>query len=183
MKRIISMFFVSCMLLSACSQQQHADANDTQMLQLQMLLTQSASFAVLPGDTARKSALDLARRGMSGPEMNAMHHGGGSQMPMMKTTHDLGDAVFEVLEAASQAGNKDKALQNQVLIAAQAALMRLNGKLLENDVGLFMQKQGQGMIDVSFHADADSPYDKAAIHLLELLNKTATHQATHANQH
>lgn len=183
MKRITSMFFVSCLLLSACSQQQHAESSGSQMLHLQLLITQSASLAILPGDAARKHAADLARRGMSGPEMNAMHHGGGSEMPMMKATHDLGDAVFEVLEAASLAGNKDKGLQNQILIAAQAALMRLNGKMLNSEAGQFMQKQGESMIDTSFHADGDSPYDKAALHLLALLNKTAVQQASHSNQH
>jgi len=183
MKRITLMFFVSFLLLSACSPMQQSEVKHSEMLYLQLLLTQSAALAVLPGDAARKNAADMARRAMSGPEMNAMHHGGGSEMPMMTATHDLGDAVFELLEAASQASSKDKALHNQILIAAQAAHMRLNGKLLGSEIGAFMQEKGDHMIDGSFHADGDSPYDKAAMHVLALLNKTATHQASHSNQH
>ena len=172
MKRIISVIFASALLLSACSSPQHEETKDVSMLELQLLLAQSAALASSLDDGARKHAADLARRAMSGPEMSAMHHG-GDHMPMMQSTHDLGDAVFELLEAASQVGSKDKALQKQLQLAAQAAQMRLSGKLLAGDTGAFMQEKGKSLINRPAHAESSSAYDKAAIHLLELLSKAA----------
>jgi len=148
------------------------------MLGLQLLLTQSAALATSTDDVARKHAADLARRAMSGPEMNAMHHG-GAHMPMMKATHDLGDAVFELLEAASQEGPKDRLLQIQLQTAAQAAQMRLTGKLLIGEAGAFMQEQGKILTALPSPAAGNSAYDKAAAHLLKLLAKTSLDQNKH----
>lgn len=183
MKRIILTFFVSALLLSSCSQQQ-AEGEHSDMLGLQLLLTQSANLAVLPGEVARKHALELARRAMSGPEMNAMHHAGDHQ-PMMKSTHDLGDAVFEVLEAATlaQAGQHE-ALKLQIQVAAQAAQMRLSGQLLGSETGLFMQAKGGSFIATPPSHRADkSVYDSAAIHLLGLLYKTGLNQTKYSPEH
>jgi len=172
MKRM-TLILIACLWLPACSQQSDV-SHDAPMLRLQLLLVQSASLAALPGDTTRKHAADLARRAMSGPEMNAMHHGGGANQPMMQATHDLGDAVFELLETTSQANN-DINMQNQrrIQIAAQAAQLRLSGALLGADTGAFMQSQGQSLAELSpSQQDSNTADDKAVTHLLALLHKT-----------
>lgn len=168
MKQLSFLYLLTlAFLLSACAQQPETK-QASPMLSLQLLLTQAAILATLPGDSVRNHALELARRAMSGPEMNAMHHGGGADHPMMKNTHALGDAVFELLDAAPQAV-KNEPLQ----LAAQAAQMRLSGKLLNDATALFMQQQGRRLISKSSDKNtANSAYDKAATHLLKLLNKT-----------
>jgi len=183
MRRITSTLFVSALLLSGCSEQ-HAESKNSDMLGLQLLLTQSASLAVLPGEVARKHALELARRAMSGPEMNTMHHDGDHQ-PMMKSTHDLGDAVFEVLEAATlPKTGQHKALQLQIQMAAQAAQMRLSGQLLGHETGMFMQEKGSDFVATPpSHAAEKSVYDSAAIHLLGLLYKTGLDQTKYSPKH
>jgi len=92
-------FFLGlCLLLAACSGDKGplADSNETdsQMLKLQMMIVNAVQMTV-NDDPA--SALRVLRRAMSGPEMNAMHHG-GERHPMMKQLHDLGDALFSVLD-------------------------------------------------------------------------------------
>ncbi len=92
-------FFLGlCLLLAACSggEKPSADKNaaDAQMLKLQIMIVNAVQMTV-NGDSA--SALRVLRRAMSGPEMNAMHHG-GKVHPMMKQLHDLGDALFSVLD-------------------------------------------------------------------------------------
>jgi len=137
----------------------------------------------LADEGARKHAIELARRAMSGPEMNAMHHDGGHQ-PMMKSTHDLGDAVFEVLEAATLPASQHKALQLQIQMAAQAAQMRLSGQLLGRETGQFMQAKGNSFIAMPpAHSSEKSVYDSAAIHLLGMLYKTGLNQTTYSPKH
>jgi len=167
MQRLFLYMVTLALLLSACAQGTEKSATASPMLHLQLLLTQSASLATLPGDAARKHALELARRAMSGPEMNAMHHGGGADQPMMKATHDLGDAIFELLDVAPQA------IANPSLqLAAQAAQMRLSGKLLMDEAAVFMRQQGQALKHTSPNTPSEnSAYDKAASRLLSLLRK------------
>jgi len=168
----LSLFLISLsLLLPACTQQHETEIKHTApMLQLQLLLTQAASLATLPGESVRNHALELARRAMSGPEMNAMHHGGAADQPMMKATHDLGDAIFELLDAAPQAINNE-----HLQLAAQAAQMRLSGKILTDDTAAFMQKQGRALLTntaAPTQHTGNSAYDKAAAHLLTLLRQT-----------
>ncbi len=170
MTRIVFTLFVSALLLSSCSSQ-HEGAKHSSMQPLQLLLAQAAALAVSSDDAVRKYAADLARRAMSGPEMNSMHHGGG-HMPMMQATHDLGDAVFELLEVAAQTGSKNQALETRLQTAAQAAQMRLSGKLLAGEVGAFMQEQSKSLSATPSTVPAKSTYEKAAARLLELLRKT-----------
>ena len=182
MTRIIFTLFVSALLLSSCSSQ-HEEAKHSSMQPLQLLLAQAAALAVSSDDAVRKQAADLARRAMSGPEMNAMHHG-DAQMPMMQATHDLGDAVFELLEAAAQTTSTDRALQTRLQNAAQAAQMRLSGKLLAGEVGAFMHEKGNSLIAASHtHAAADNVYKKAAMHLLGLLHQAGAEESEQQSHH
>jgi len=169
MKQLFLCLLTFSLLLPACTQQQQ-ESHTFPMLRLQLLLTQAASLATISGQPARNHALELARRAMSGPEMNAMHHGGGANQPMMKATHDLGDAVFELLDTAPQAINNET-----LQLAAQAAQMRLSGIILSDKTAAFMQQQGQSLITTAAQqTTGNSPYDKAAMHLLALLNKTGS---------
>ncbi len=168
MQRLSLSVMTLALLLTACAQQPEKSTASSPMLRLQLLLTQAASLATLPGDAARNHALELARRAMSGPEMNAMHHGGGMNQSMMKATHDLGDAVFELLDVTPQA-----TLNEHLQLAAQAAQMRLSGKLLTDEIATFMRQQGQDLKSTSANqSTGNSAYDKAAAHLLALLRQT-----------
>jgi len=173
---------VILLLLVGCTQEQDKQQNSP-MQQLQLLLTQAANLAAMPGESARKHALELARRAMSGPEMNAMHHGDGAHKPMMQATHDLGDAVFELLDARSQeAGNKampELVMLLQVQLAAQAAQMRLSGRLLGEDSGLFMLQKGQ-----TLHVSREASDDGVSAHLIGLLDQLAqTNMGHHEMAH
>jgi len=164
-------FIIVLLLLPACTQPTANHASP--MLRLQLLLTQAASLAALPGSAARQQALELARRAMSGSEMNAMHHGGGAKQPMMKTTHDLGDAIFEWLDSSPPAAaGIQQRIQAHIQQAAQAAQMRLSGTLLGEDTGAFMHSKGQSL-QSSFPAVAhdNGAYTKNAAHLFQLLNQ------------
>jgi len=182
MKRITWMLTMCVgVLLAACSGgQEHAAAHppampqaasqdSAQMQQLQLLIVQAVSLAVLPGDVPVHQSADILRRAMSGPEMNTMHHGGsasgeakassgmdmhagmvmpastGDSMPggtMMQQTHDLGDAAFELL-AANPQGENDMQWRGRVALAALAAAMRLEGVLLGGPAGEFESTQGR----------------------------------------
>jgi len=183
MKQMMFVFIVACLSLSACSQQ-YDSGKESQMLRLQLLLTQSAHFAILPGEAARKHSAELARRAMSGPEMNAMHHGEDDHQTMMHATHDLGDAVFDLLEAATSQAAKHESLQSQIQMAVEGAQLRLTGQLLGNETGAFMQEKGNSIVATSMsHATGESAYEKAATHLLGLLHKTGAKEAAHQSHH
>ncbi|MDX8407115.1 MAG: hypothetical protein R8L58_01895 [Mariprofundaceae bacterium] len=150
------------------------------MQQLQLLLVQAASLAALPQKQAQEKATMFARRAMSGPEMNAMHHGDAST-PAMQRTHALGDAVFALLEA--RAGGADDGLwRSRVLFASQAAWLRLTGSMQGDALGRFSYSQGRQLAATQFmrkpdqskvNAAAKSPYAKAAAQMVEKLNALA----------
>ncbi len=176
MKQLVWMMVVG--LLAACSSQ---SSENIAMKQLQLLLVEATSMAVLPEKQAQEKAAVFARRAMSGPEMNAMHHGEEAP-PAMQRTHALGDAVFALLEA--KAGGADDRLWNsRVLFASQAAWLRLTGSMQGDALGRFSYSQGrqlaatQFMHDSATQAKADaaakSPYAKAAAELVKKLNALA----------
>lgn len=167
----MTFMMVILLLLLGCTQQSNEQPGSV-MLRLQLLLTQAATLSALPGESARQHALELARRAMSGSEMNAMHHGGGANNPMMKATHNLGDAVFEWLDVSpTTTANASNSQRIQIQIAAQAARMRLSGQLLGGDTGIFMQQKGQSL-QASLSAK-EREHDKAASHLFDVLNQIA----------
>jgi len=173
---------VVCMLLTACdSQQQKADGaqpGKQEMQRLQLLIVQAVALASLPGETVSRQAADLLRRAMSGPEMNAMHHGDGNDaaLPgsMMQQTHNLGDAAFDLLEAGPL-NTADHAWRNRLAMTALAAAMRLEGMLLGAASGEFEAAQGrllaERMVSESggMSLSADSSYGKAASRLISAL--------------
>jgi len=118
------LFLGLCLVLAACSGDKGplADRNgaDSQMLKLQIMVVNAVQMTV-NGDSA--SALRVLRRAMSGSEMNAMHHGGETH-PMMKQLHDLGDALFSVLDekAVSKA---DSTWQDKLAAENKRVLVRL----------------------------------------------------------
>jgi len=176
MKQIIWMMAMAG-LLAACSSQSREDIG---MQQLQLLLVQATSLAAMPQKQARDKATDFARRAMSGPEMNAMHHGGDAT-PAMKTTHALGDAVFALLEAGGGVG--DELWRSRVLFASQTAWLRLTGSMQGDALGRFSYSEGRQLAAMQFMVKsahkpestplAKSPYAKAARQLVEKLNTLA----------
>jgi len=171
-----------------------AVSESRQMQQLQLLIVQAVSLAILPGEASMHQSADLLRRAMSGPEMGAMHHGDamsagmqmqGMQMPasdggampdttMMQQTHDLGDAAFDLL-AASRAGAVDEAWRSRIALAALAAAMRLDGVLMAGPAGEFEAAQGRLLAERLVAESAvqalpvESAYARAASRLIPAL--------------
>jgi len=172
MKQLIWMIAVIC-LLAGCNSQSHENID---MQQLQLLLVQAASLATMPDQQARAKAAAFARRAMSGPEMNAMHHGGGEMMPDMQLTHDFGDAVFSLLETRSEAG--DDIWRSRLQLASQAAWMRLTGSMQGDSIGRFSYSEGRQLAALQWmpktRAKPETPYAKAANRVVEYLNKLAS---------
>ncbi len=158
-------------LLAACTS---PDGEVIRMKQLQLLLVESAALAAMPQPQAREKAAVFARRAMSGPEMNAMHHE-GKKMPGMQITHDLGDAVFALLEVR---GKPDPVWRSRLLLAAQAAWMRLTGSMQGDALGRFSYSEGRQLAATQFmpgkQPAADSAYAKAARHMIDRLNALAS---------
>jgi len=190
-----------CLLLAACSGEQKGEqltghqegmsqmaAHQTgqpaseikqQMQRLQLLIVQAVSLATLTDDTSSRQAADLLRRAMSGPEMNAMHHGNdahGGMMPdaMMQQTHDLGDAVFDLLET-KPLNEVDMQWRDRLVLATIAADMRLDGVLLGASSGEFEAAQGRLLAERIVNKSAStplptsSPYARAASRLIPSL--------------
>jgi len=147
-----------------------------QMQRLQLLIVQAISLAALPGEASFRQAADLLRRAMSGPEMSAMHHGRSGMMPdaVMKLTHDLGDAAFDLLDTSVQ-DDTDARWRDRLVMVTLAAAMRLDGVLLGTSSGEFEAAQGRLLAErvvsesVDASLDVSSPYAKAASRLIPAL--------------
>jgi len=169
------LFLGLCMLLAACSGDKGplADKNgaDSQMLKLQMMIVNAVQMTV-NDDPA--SALRVLRRAMSGPEMNAMHHGGKTH-PMMKQLHDLGDALFSVLDekAVSKADfiwhDKLASENKRVLVRLMTRRAAMNkgaalADLQRDDVANKTREKAQGETQAS-----ETAYAKAVSLLIQRL--------------
>ncbi len=158
-------------LLAGCSSQAQQNIG---MQQLQLLLVQATSLAAMPQKKAQEKAAVFARRAMSGPEMNAMHHG-SEKLHGMQATHDLGDALFSLLEAKPGVG--DEVWRSRLMFASQAAWLRLTGSMQGDALGRFSYSEGRQLAATQFMvkhlSDAESPYAKAAQAVVEKLNTLA----------
>jgi len=170
--KAIGSTLVMLALLAGCSSQ---DEEQIRMMQLQLLLAQAATLAAMEQPEARTKAAVFARRAMSGPEMNAMHHE-GAKSPMMQATHDLGDAVFALLEVAGK--EQDARWRSRLQLASQAAWMRLTGKMQGDALGRFSYSEARQLAATQFmeqkQAKPKGAYAKAADTLIRRLNALAT---------
>ncbi|MDQ6973111.1 MAG: hypothetical protein Q9M30_10720 [Mariprofundaceae bacterium] len=185
--RIKVMMLACCVLFAACSTQQdaadsmHASGDGMsspevsfQMQQLQRLVVLAAGLAALPGGEGKAQSANLLRRAMSGPEMNAMHHGGGGMNPGMQHTHDLGDAVFELL-ALDAATQEDTKWRSRLALAASASALVLDDHVSGSRTGQFEAEQGRALWQQLAEKQLQTPlptrtaYARAAATLIEAL--------------
>jgi len=171
---------------------QHDDVSHvTQMQRLQLMIVHAADMAAQGSDqivaehtgqdrNILSRSADVLRRAMSGPEMNAMHQGGAGRNPMMRKTHDLGSATFNMLELMMESTTEQVKAQrwlNQSLaIAAEGTELVLSGHLSTGgDLGRFMIEQGRqlqasanGMLTI--RPSDNSSYAKAIEQVVEQMN-------------
>lgn len=93
---------------------------------------------------------------------------------MMKLTHDLGDAAFDLLDTSVQ-DDTDTRWRDRLVMVTLAAAMRLDGVLLGTSSGEFEAAQGRLLAErvvsesVDAPLDVSSPYAKAASRLIPAL--------------
>ncbi len=189
MKYLMPMMYGVILFLSGCGQ--HDDAlHATQMQRLQLMMVHAADMAAqgsdqIIADTGQgrnllSQSADVLRRAMSGPEMNAMHQGGAGLSPMMRKTHDLGGAMFNLLElmmkSSTEQARARRGLNQSLAMAAEGTELVLSGRLnMKGDLGRFMIEQGKRLqasanITLVKRPPGDTAYAKAIKQVVEQMN-------------
>ncbi|GMR00315.1 MAG: hypothetical protein BMS9Abin18_1157 [Zetaproteobacteria bacterium] len=190
MKYLMPMTYGVILFLSGCGQ--HDDAlHATQMQRLQLMMVHAADMAVQGSDqiiaehtgqgrNLLSQSADVLRRAMSGSEMNAMHQGGAGLSPIMRKTHNLGDAMFNLLELMMKSSTEQARarcrLNQSLAMAAEGTELVLSGHLsTEDDLGKFMIEQGRQLQAsangvLTTHPLDNTSYAKAIEQVVEQMN-------------